>query len=86
MLWKVTVCCGAWLLVLVSRSVISANKRDPRTVTFTRTLRTDKLSQVRSRSRREFWLGASNFAYCRQPLDPFDHETLDQNTHEVSYF
>ncbi|XP_048123781.1 sortilin isoform X1 [Alosa alosa] len=86
MLWKVTVCCGAWLLVLIFSGAISAkSQRDPRTVTFTRTLRTEKLGQVRSRSRRESWFGASNFAYCRQPLDPSEHQTLDQNTHETGF-
>ena len=83
MLWKAMVCCGAWLLVMSSRSLIGANKHDPRTVSFSRTLRPEKLGQVRSRSRRESWFGASSFAYCRQPLTQSEHETLDQNTHEV---
>ncbi|KAL2103009.1 hypothetical protein ACEWY4_002177 [Coilia grayii] len=85
MLLKVIVCCGVWSVVLSSSGLISANKREPRTVTLSRTLRTDRQGQVRSRSRRESWFGASNFAYCRQPLSPSEHRTLDFNTHETGF-
>lgn len=81
--WRLTAVALACSLLLVDALVLYG-KRDPRTLTFSRSLSEEQDGQFRpKRATRSL---KSNFVACRIPLTPKEHSVLESNTYEVREF
>ncbi|XP_058273116.1 sortilin isoform X2 [Hemibagrus wyckioides] len=80
--WRLTAIALACSLLLVDALVLYG-KRDPRTLTFSRSLSDEQDGQFRpKRATRSL---KSNFVECRIPLTPKEHSVLESNTYETIF-
>ncbi|XP_076862598.1 sortilin isoform X2 [Brachyhypopomus gauderio] len=82
MIWRIAILAVACLLVLGEAGGLYLN-RDPRTVTFSRSLMDAQPSN--SRTRRDTWSAKSNFVACKTPLSLREQTVLESNTYETGF-